>query len=200
MVQEGSTGISKLKVMYTNVNGLITGLVELNDYLRDNTPDIVGITETKLDHVIEAINIGDGKYDVYRRDRKGKKGGGVVLLVKKGFEVDKVILGEDSAEVLKVGIKDKGKALRDFAVVYVPPKTSSWGVDEYQKMLKDTEECMKSVIVRSRNITIMGDFNCKEVLWEDWLTEGGELSWGNRLLQLAMDNILTQWVTENTRF
>ena len=59
---------------------------------------------------------------------------------------------------------------------------------------------MKNVIVRSRNITIMGDFNCKEVLWEDWLTEGGELSWGNRLLQLAMDNILPQWVTENTRF
>ena len=121
-------------------------------------------------------------------------------MVKKGFEVDKVIFGEDSAEVLKVGIKDKGKALRDFTVVYVPSKTSSWGVDEYQKMLRDTEECMKSVIVRSRNITIMGDFNCKEVLWEDWLTEGGELSWGNRLLQLAMDNILTQWVTENTRF
>ena len=108
--------------MYTNVNGLITGLLELNDYLRDNTPDIVGITETKLEHLIEAVNIGDGKYNVYRRDRKGKKGGGVALLVKKGFEVDKVIFGEDSAEVLKVGIKDKGKALRDFAVVYVPQR------------------------------------------------------------------------------
>ena len=40
MVQEGSTGIGELKVMYTNINGLITGLLELNDYLRDNTPDI----------------------------------------------------------------------------------------------------------------------------------------------------------------
>ena len=64
---------------------LIMGLLELNDYLRDNTPDIVGITETKLEHLIEAVNIGFGKYDVYRRDRKGKKGGGVALLVKKGF-------------------------------------------------------------------------------------------------------------------
>ena len=26
------------------------------------------------------------------------------------------------------------------------------------------------------------------------------MSWGNRLLQLAMDNVLTQWVTKNTRF
>ena len=46
----------------------------------------------------------------------------------------------------------------------------------------------------------MGNFNCKEVSWEDWSTERGEMSWGNRLLHLAMDNVLTQWVTENTRF
>ncbi len=30
--------------------------------------------------------------------------------------------------------------------------------------------------------------------------EGTELSWGNKLLQLAMDNILTQWIKGDTRF
>ena len=49
------------------------GLLEFNNYLRDNTPDIVGVTETKLDHMIVAVNVGDSKYDVYRRDKREKR-------------------------------------------------------------------------------------------------------------------------------
>ena len=103
----------------------------------------MGITETKLDQVIDSINIGDKNYSVCRRDRKGKGGSGVMLLVKKGLELDEIFHGEGSAEVLKVRVKDKGKSTREFAVVYVPPKTSSWGVEELQRMVKDTEECIK---------------------------------------------------------
>ncbi len=47
---------------------------------------------------------------------------------------------------------------------------------------------------------IMGDFNCKEVTWETWTTEGSNDSWGSRLLDWAMENTLTQWVENNTRF
>ena len=113
--------------MYTNINGITPGLLELNDYLRENKPDIVGITETKLDQVIDSINIGDKNYNVCRRDREGKRGGGVMILVKEGLEVDEIINGEGSAEVMKIRVKDKSKTSREFVVVYVPPKTSSWG-------------------------------------------------------------------------
>ena len=47
---------------------------------------------------------------------------------------------------------------------------------------------------------MMGHFNCKEVCWEEWYTNQSESSWGNRLLKLAMDNALTQWISEDTRF
>ena len=110
--------------MYTNINGITPGLLELNDYLRENKPDIVGITETKLDQVIDSINVGDKNYSVCRRDRKGKGGGSVMLLVKEGLEVDEIFSGEGSAEVLKVRVKDESKSTREFAVVYVPPNTS----------------------------------------------------------------------------
>ncbi len=50
------------------------------------------------------------------------------------------------------------------------------------------------------NIMIMEDFNCKNVKWEDWSVERkGEL-WGGKLLRMAMDNLMTQWVDENTKF
>ena len=45
----------------------------------------------------------------------------------------------------------------------------------------------------------MADFNCNEVNWEIF-ENGGENTWGNRLLRLTMNNTMIQWVTENTRF
>ena len=43
----------------------------------------------------------------------------------------------------------------------------------------------------SDTIIMMGDFNCKEVCWEEWYTGGGEESWGGILLDLVMNNIMT---------
>lgn len=42
------------------------------------------------------------------------------------------------------------------------------------------------------NLTIMGDFNYKEMKWEEWSAEAGEELWGNVLLRIAVDNILRQ--------
>ena len=52
----------------------------------------------------------------------------------------------------------------------------------------------------SDNISIIGIFSCKEVCWEDWTATGSENSWGNTLLMLMMENVMTQWIQDNTRF
>ncbi len=59
---------------------------------------------------------------------------------------------------------------------------------------------MERILAESNNITFMGDFNCKEVFWEEWTTDGGEESWRYMLLNLIMTNTMTQWIGENTRF
>ena len=46
---------------------------------------------------------------------------------------------------------------------------------------------------------MMGDFNCKKVCW-DLYTGGGEESWGDILLDFVMNNIMIQWIKENTKF
>ena len=56
---------------------------------------------------------------------------------------------------------------------YVPPKTRAWSEVDYHKMLDDTVICLQKMVSKSDNILVMGDFNCKEVQWEDWSTEGG---------------------------
>ena len=46
----------------------------------------------------------------------------------------------------------------------------------------------------------MRDFNYKEVCWEECYTGGGGELWGGKLLGLVINNIMTQWIKENTRF
>ena len=120
-------------------------------------------------------------------------------MIRKNISVEEVVFGKGLAEVLKVRIKGMSGGKRDLAVVYVPPKTDAWSLEEYEVMLKDSKECLEEMIKNSDNISIMGDFNCKEVCWEDWTTGGSENSWGSTLLKLTMENVMTQWINESTR-
>ena len=70
----------------------------------------------------------------------------------------------------------------------------------YKKKLDSTLECLRKVLESKRETLIMGDFNCKEVIWENWITEGSEETWGNKVLELATEHFLTQWVNEHTRY
>jgi len=52
------------KVTYTNINGIVSALTELNDYLREKKPDILVLVETKLSDSVEVLSIGEGQYNV----------------------------------------------------------------------------------------------------------------------------------------
>ena len=92
--------------------------------------------------------------------------------------VEEVIYGKGEAEVLSVELRLKGGGNRSFVVVYVPPRTNSWAEDIYRRKLEDTMNCLKGLIKNKEKILIMGDFNCQEVTWETWTTEGNEESRG----------------------
>ena len=101
----------------------------------------MGITETDLYEGLQSMNVGENRYNIWRRTRSTKKGRGVMLLVKKELQVDEIIYGKGIGEVLKVGLRSKGEGKKDFTVVYVPPKMCSGAADEYEKNVDDTREC-----------------------------------------------------------
>ena len=142
MVLEATRGWGKeLRVAYTNADGLMSVKCEIDEYLKNTKPDIMGVVETKLSDGIEMFNIGDGNYKVWTRNRLNKQGGGVMIMTKKNITVEEVVFGKGLAEILKVKIIERGGGKRDLAVAYVPPKTNAWSMAEYDEMLKDTEEC-----------------------------------------------------------
>lgn len=57
---------------------------------------------------------------------------------------------------------------------------------------------MSAQIENSRRIVMLGDFNCGDVKWEFF--EAGEgNAWGGRLLEVMMDNVMMQWISENKK-
>ena len=107
MVQErGGARGRGLKVAYTNINGLLSAGLEIQDYLKEEKPDIIGLVETKLTGDVNSFNIGDEDYNVWFRNRTSKQGGGVMLLVKKDLLVESAVYWEGKAKILKIVQKE----------------------------------------------------------------------------------------------
>ena len=68
--------------------------------------DLVAITETWWDHCHEWNAAMDG-YKLFRKDRQGRRGGGVALYVKECFEVTELMTGDDKVESLWVKIRGR---------------------------------------------------------------------------------------------
>ena len=97
----------KLRVTYTNIDGLLSSVLEVRDYLKESKPDVLCIPETKLKEEIN-IKFTDEGYKCWRRDRKGKGGGGVIVLVHDKICVEEVQYGDDMAEIIGLTIRTSG--------------------------------------------------------------------------------------------
>ena len=189
---------SVIMISYTNIDGLVSKRLELLDYLREKKPDIMCIVETKLTEDINLILDEKCNYNIYRNDRKEGRGGGVIVLTTQNIKVSDIKYGSDNTENICIQITTNNSKLHIIAA-YVPPKTRNWNEEKYKSMLDKTERFLQNQIHNSKKVILTGDFNCKEVNWENYEAEGNEFTWGNRLLKLTTDNLMTQWVREETR-
>ena len=187
-----------LRIMYTNIDGLLARKLELNDYIREKEPNIICLTETKLSPDIGIII--NEKYNIWRKDRKKKGGGGVMILTDTSINVKNVEYGQNDAEIVSIQIEENSAPMQTIITTYVPPKTNSWKTDEYEKLLNDTTENLRRIIKLNKKVLLAGDFNCKDVNWDTFESFGSENSWGEQLLTLTMENAMKQWVQENTRY
>ena len=71
--------------------------------------DTIGITETWWDSSYD-WSIGMGGYRLFRKDRQGRRGGGVTLYVKDQLECMELRLGLDEEPTESLWVKIKGRA------------------------------------------------------------------------------------------
>ena len=73
---------TSLECFYTNANSLVQKMDELRDRALEKDYDIIAVVETWAHSGIGDAELTTEGFDMHRADRKGKRGGGVVIYVK----------------------------------------------------------------------------------------------------------------------
>ena len=149
--------------------------------------DIIGITESWINTSTRDF---EGEFEVsgykmFKKDREGRKGGGVLLYVRDYLNpVDCKI--ECEHEMLGVTLNSLGKCIYIILVYRPPHQLADRDEDLYRHL---------SNLIGNRTCLIVGDFNCPSVNWEDRTFDAE----GRRLVEVANKEFLTQWVDKPTR-
>ena len=79
---QGNTSKAELKCVCLNARSIINKKNELDIMVDEIKPHIIGITESWANNDITDAELGLEGYVMFRKDRMGKRGGGVLLYIK----------------------------------------------------------------------------------------------------------------------
>jgi hypothetical protein len=180
--------------MYTNALSLYNKLDELRVRILERKPHIVAITETWLTPAIIDSEIHIPGYQIFRRDREERNGGGILVYTVEKISAMKVasapnIAGQLELLVLKLIVKSSPNLT--VALVYRPPNQESLQDDLLIAELR--RYCTQPEFIA------IGDFNAPSVDWATCNTVH-EAGFDRKLVDFTQDNFLVQNVHEPTRF
>ena len=178
---------AQLKCVYTNARSMGNKQEELEAIVQQANYDLVAITETWWDHSHDWSAAMDG-YKLFRKDRQGRRGGGVALYVKECFEVTELMTGDNKVESLWVKIRGRAdKADILVGICYRPPNQDEETDEVFYEQLEEA--------ARSPALVLMGDFNFPDICWEYNLAQKKQ---SRRFLE-CMEDFLMQMIREPTR-
>ena len=93
---QGTTSREEIKCVCLNARSIINKKDELNIMVDDIKPHIIGITETWANNDITDAELGLEGYAMFRKDRMGRRGGGVLLYIKDNIPAYEVQLQEEA--------------------------------------------------------------------------------------------------------
>ncbi|TRZ16814.1 hypothetical protein HGM15179_010323 [Zosterops borbonicus] len=174
--------------MYTNACSMGSKQEEVEVMVQQQSYDVVAITEMWWDDSHGWSTALDG-YKLFRRDRKGRRGGGVALYIKKVFDSIGIENNEDGVECLWVRIKGRAnKADIVLGVCYCPPNQEEEVINLFYKQLE--------TVSGSSALVFVGDFNLPAICWE---LNTAEKRQSRKILECMDDNFLSQLVGEPSR-
>ena len=185
---QGSTSREEIKCICLNARSIINKKDELNIMVDDIKPHIIGITETWANNDITDAELGLEGYAMFRKDRMGRRGGGVLLYIKENIPAYEVQLQEEADCNEAIWCKlVTGHTTVTIGVVYRCPNITKQNNEKIYNAISE---------VSKGDCIIMGDFNHGNIKWDSLQSTGVE---DQRFLCLVQDNFLTQHVLEPTR-
>ena len=179
-----------LQCIYNNARSMGNKQDELELLIHEGKYDLIGITETWWDDSHDWNTAIEG-YNLFKRNRSNRKGGGVALYVKNTYLCTEIQEEELGSPIESIWVKIKGaknKTNMAVGVYYRPPNQ---GEDE-----DGTFEKQIASVSRRHDVVVMGDFNFPDICWETYSAKQGP---SKKFLSCAADNFLLQKVEEGTR-
>ncbi|XP_064908670.1 uncharacterized protein LOC135578557 [Columba livia] len=174
--------------MYTNARSMGNKQEELEAIVQQESYDIVAITETWWDDSYDWSAAMCG-YKLFRKDRQGRRGGGVALYVRESLVSVKLEVISHKVECLWTRIRGKfNKADILVGVCYRPPNQDDEGDDLFYKQLAD--------VSKSTALVFVGDLNLPDICWE---LNTAPKRQSRKFLECIEDNFRHQLVNEPTR-
>ncbi|VDL93526.1 unnamed protein product [Schistocephalus solidus] len=167
---------------------MLSKLDELKIHVCDISPEIINLTETLLSQHVDDREFTMAGYQLFRKDRKERRGSGVFPYVKSELTVlDKTYKLTSSSEAIWLSIKVPGSSSLDVLTVYRPPRRDPVA-DAY--LLEELEK-----IATRFDILIMGDYNTHHIDWSSACAHSSDLAFDGCLLSTKLKLLLTQHVT-----
>ena len=154
----------------------------------DSDPHIICITESWTNKAITDAELGLEGYVMFRKDRMGRRGGGVLLYVKDTIPAYEIQLREEA---------DCEEAI--WCKLVTGHKTVTMGVVyRCRNITKERNVKIQNAIreVGKGDCIVMGDFNHGNIQWDTLESTGVEYQ---QLMCLIQGNFLSQHVFEPTR-
>jgi hypothetical protein len=153
----------KFKVMHLNINSLFSKMNEIDMILQLKQYEIIFLNETKFDCFVPNSFYQNNYYDIIRRDRYfnedliGKKGGGIVIFIKKHYKI-KFIKSLDM-EFINLNLTI-GALSFNFISAYKSPKTNNFQfLDALEKYMLSIDLNQPLFIIGDLNLDLLKDKN-----------------------------------------
>ena len=184
--QSSQKKLKSLTCKLINARSLVNKLVDLDTVIEFEDPDIIGITESWTTKDVADRELCKNGYNMYRRDRINKRGGGVIVYTKEYLHTEIITdHNDDQVESLfcKIG---KGKTSVHLGLFYRPPNNTE---------IQDAALFAQITKMAKRRTILMGDFNMPKIDWETMSAD----SQGIKFRDVVLDNFLHQCVKLPTR-
>ena len=176
------------EVGFVDSRSIVNKKNELNIMVEAIDPHIIGITESWANIDITDAELGLTGYVMFRKDRTGRRGGGVILYVKESIQAYEIKLEREADCDEAVWCKIvSGNSKLTIGLVYRSPNINEEDNTKIKNAIKEVSkgECI-----------IMGDFNHGHIQWNSLESTGIE---DKQFLCLIQDSFLIQHVLEPTR-
>ena len=184
---QGITSKAEIKCVCLNARSIIHKKNELNIMVDEIKPNIIGITESWANNDITDAELGLEGYVMFRKDRMGRRGGGVLLCIKETIPAYEIELHEEADCIEVIWCKlVTGHTTVTIGVVYRCPNITKQNNEKIHNAISE---------VSKGDCIIMGDFHHGNIKCDTLQSTGVE---DHKFLCLVQDNFLTQHVSEPT--